>query len=159
MKRRAFITAATGLLAATAGCVGGEPSTPDGGSGGTPTSTPASPSISSRALEPREECVSPDDAAISTDGTTVVVEGCIVGKNGCMVAALASATYDADADELAVRVVTEDDSEPDEACTQQLVNRGYRVTVAFDGALPGTTVVTHDGVEGEQEVARAETGE
>ncbi|MBP1988273.1 hypothetical protein [Halolamina salifodinae] len=152
MERRTFLTAAAGLLAATAGCVGGGPETPDDGPATTPT-----PSITARSLEPLEGCHEAGSALISADGTTVTVEGCIVGKNGCMVAALDSATYDADADELTVRVVTEDESDTDEMCTQQIVHRGYRATVEFDGGLPGTTTVIHDGMDGEQQVAQAET--
>ena len=116
------------------------------------------PTITGRSLEPREDCSEPGSATISTDGTTVTVEGCIVGRNGCMVASLASATYDAEADELAVRVATRDDADTDELCTQQLVERGYTVSVQFDGGLPGTTTVTHDGADGERQVAQSDTG-
>ncbi len=158
MERRTFLTGAAGALAATAGCVGSAPETPDDGSADEATGTPAPPSITSRSLEPREDCPDPGSASISTDDTSVVVEGCITGRNGCMVAALESATYDTEADELSVRVVTEDESDTDEMCTQQIVNRGYRVTVEFDGGLPGTTTVTHNGMDGERQVAQSETG-
>ena len=170
MKRRTLLTGAASALALTAGCAGDAPETPDDGPANTesptptddaetesPTATPAPPSIVSRSLEPREECGEAGSATITTDGAAVVVEGCIVGKNGCMVPSLESAAYDAAADELAVGVVTADSSGEDEACTQQIVHRGYAVTVEFDGGLPGTTTVTHDGMEGEREVARAET--
>ncbi|SFP81252.1 MULTISPECIES: hypothetical protein [Halolamina] len=161
MERRTFLTGAAGALATIAGCVGSAPETPDDGPAATdtPTPTPAAPTIIARSLEPRQDCEQPGSATVSTDGTTVTVDGCIVGKNGCMVASLASATYDADADELGVRVATRDESDEDEMCTQQLVERGYTVTVEFDGGLPGTTTVTHDGVDGEQQVARSRTGE
>ncbi|KPN32250.1 hypothetical protein SY89_03018 [Halolamina pelagica] len=160
MERRTFLTGAAGALTMIAGCVGSNPETPDDGPAAseTPTATPASPTITARSLEPRQDCEEPGSATIAAAGATVTVDGCIVGKNGCMVASLVSATYDADADELAVRVATRDESDEDEACTQQLVNRGYTVTVEFDGGLPGTTTVTHDGVDGEQQVAQSETG-
>ncbi|WP_049979901.1 hypothetical protein [Halolamina rubra] len=161
MERRTLLTGAAGALATIAGCVGSSPETPDDGPAATdtPTATPAAPTITARSLEPREECPEPGSASIAAEGSTVTVEGCIVGKNGCMVASLASATYDAEADELAVRVATRDDTDEDEMCTQQLVERGYTVTVEFDGGLPGTTTVTHDGVDGEQQVAQRQTGE
>ena len=158
MERRTFLAAATGALATTAGCVGSAPETPDSGSADTPSDTPTTPSIVSRSLEPREDCPERGSASISTDGDSVVVEGCITGRNGCMVAALESAAYDAEADELSVRVETEDESEPDEMCTQALVHRGYTVTVEFENGLPGTTTVTHDGADGERQVAQSETG-
>jgi hypothetical protein len=156
MERRTYLTAAAGLLAATAGCVGGAPETP--ADGPETTAAPASPSVTARSLEPREECDRAGSATISTEGATVTVDGCIVGKNGCMAAALESATYDADADELSIRVVTRDDSDGDRMCTQQIVHRGYRVTVEFDGGMPATTTVVHDGAEGERQAAQAETG-
>ena len=157
MERRTFITATAGLLAATAGCVGGAPETPDDGPATTATPTPAAPAITARSLEPREQCDQAGGATISAADGAVTVDGCIVGKNGCMVPALESATYDADADELTVRVVTEDQSDEDEMCTQQIVHRGYRVTVEFAGGLPGTTTVIHDGAEGEREAGQADT--
>jgi hypothetical protein len=159
MERRTFLTGVAGVLAATAGCVGSAPETPDDGPADSDdaTETPTAPSITSRSFEPRDDCKESGSASISADGTSVVVEGCITGRNGCMVAALESATYDAEADELFVRVVTEDESDTDEICTQQIVHRGYRVTVAFDGGLPGTTTVIHDGMDGERQVAQSET--
>ena len=155
MERRTFLTGTAGLLAATAGCVGGAPETPDDGPA--TTETPSQPSISARSLEPREECDQAGSATISAENDTVTVEGCIVGKNGCMVPTLGSATYDVDADELTVRVVTEDESDEGEMCTQQIVHRGYRATVEFEGGLPGTTTVVHDGAEGERQAGQAET--
>ena len=159
MERRTFLTGVAGVLAATAGCVGSAPETPDDGpvDSDDTTETPTAPSITSRSFEPRDDCPEAGSASISTDGSSVVVEGCITGRNGCMVAALEAATYEPDADELSIRVVTEDESDTDEMCTQQIVHRGYRVTVAFDGGLPGTTTVIHDGMDGERQVAQSET--
>ncbi|GAB7094872.1 hypothetical protein JCM30237_20250 [Halolamina litorea] len=161
MERRPFLVGTASVLAATAGCVGDAPTTPDDGPAATDTDTPpmSPPTITDRSFEPRENCPEPGSATVSTDDARVIVEGCIVGRNGCMVASLASATYDAVADELSVRVTTVDESEPDEMCTQQLVHRGYRAEIRFDGGLPATTVVTHDGADGEREVARTEHGD
>ncbi|GAB7012200.1 hypothetical protein [Halolamina salina] len=187
MERRTFLAGTAAALSTVAGCVGDAPETPDGGAeptdtdGGTDTETPetdtpedgtpddtdtptetpsgASTAIVSRSLEQQGDCDSPGSASIAADGATVTVEGCIVGRNGCTYPALESARYDADADELTVRVVAEDKSDPDESCTQALVSRGYVVTVEFDGARPGTTTVVHDGAEGQRQVAQSSTGE
>jgi FtsP/CotA-like multicopper oxidase with cupredoxin domain len=182
MERRTFLAGTVAALSAVAGCVGEPPETPDNGAeptdteeqtgtdtpaDGTPgdTDTPAdtpsgaSTSIVSRSLEQQGDCNSPGNASIATDGATVSVEGCITGRNGCMYPALGAASYDAEADELTVRVTTENESDPDEACTQALVQRGYEVTVEFDGSLPGTTTVYHDSMDEEQQVARSETGD
>jgi hypothetical protein len=181
MERRTFLAGTAAALSTVAGCVGEPPETPDDGAeptdteGETDTDTPedgtpedtdtpadtpsgASTSIVSRSLEQQGDCDSPGSASIATEGTTVTVEGCITGRNGCMFPALAAASYDGDADELTVRVTTEDESDPDESCTQALVQRGYVVTVEFDDTLPGTTTVVHDSMDEEQQVAQSETG-
>ncbi|WP_053948871.1 hypothetical protein [Halolamina sediminis] len=185
MERRTFLAGTVAALSAVAGCVGEPPETPDNGTEptdteegtdseppetdtpedgtpedtDTPTETPAgaSTAIVSRSLEQQGDCDSPGNVSIATEGTTVTVEGCITGRNGCMYPALAAASYDAAADELTVRVTTEDESGPDESCTQALVQRGYVVTVEFDGSLPGTTTVIHDSMDEEQQVAQSET--
>lgn len=158
MDRRTVLTGVGTALAALAGCTSaaneGSPSdtaTPD------PASTPGTQHITNRELELRQNCDSPGAAAISVDGEAVVVEGCIVGKNGCQQPVLDSAVYDADTDELQVRVTTEAPSDT-EACTQALVELPYRVTVRFENGLPGTTIVVHDGANGEQQAGQAETG-
>jgi len=182
MERRTFLAGTVAALSAVAGCVGEPPETPDNGAEptdteeqpetdtpvdgtpgdtDTPTDTPsgASTSIVSRSLEQQGDCDSPGTASIATDGATVTVEGCITGRNGCTFPALAAENYDAEADELTVRVTTEDESGPDESCSQGLVHRGYVVTVAFDGSLPGTTTVYHDSMDEERQVAQSETGD
>lgn len=157
MQRRTFITTvAAAAVTATAGCVaddaGGEPTD-------SPTESPTdepTPSISSQSLEPRETCEEADSASISTESMSVVVDGCIVGRNGCQEPVLDDASYDADADELTVSVTTENTSKA-EACTQALVDLPYRVTVEFEGRLPETTTVVHDGANGTQQAAQAQT--
>lgn len=158
MKRRTFITSAATAFAVTTGCVGSGPETPDNGPATSPPPTGVPPVIIASSLEPRTECNEPGSATISAEEETVIAEGCIVGKNGCQVAALDTANYDVDSDVLHVRVVTADSSDRDEACTQQLVNRGYRITVEFEGPLPARTTVTHDGVNGEQQAGQSNTG-
>lgn len=154
MDRRTLLTGGGAVLATLAGCTG----TPSEGSPtGSPTPTPAPPRITDRSLELREQCERPGTATITTDGDAVVVEGCIVGINGCHRPVLERARYDQAADELQVRVTTEAPATA-EACTQQLVDLPYRVTVTFANGRPGTTTVVHDGANGEQQAGDAETG-
>lgn len=155
MQRRTYLSALVAALGATAGCTnrGSPTDTP----ASTPTATPAPPRITVSSLDPRENCGERGAATIAVEEMTVVVDGCIVGKDGCQRPALDSATYDAEADELRVRVTTEKPSDA-EACTQQLVDLPYTVTVSFENGLPGTTTVVHDGVDGEKQVAQADTG-
>lgn len=164
MQRRSFITTVAAALGTgvTAGCVandpGGDPATGtvQNGSPDSTDSPEPTPSKTGDSLERRDACGGPDTASISAESNVVTVEGCIVGKNSCQVPALADATYDAEADELTVTVTTEKDSEAD-ACTQQLVNLGYTATVEFQGGLPKTTTVIHNGAETDGQVAQAET--
>lgn len=160
MQRRTYLTSIAAALAATAGCTGGSPgnATPTESESPTesPSPTPSQPRITEYSLEGRENCDEPGAADIAVDGQAVIVEGCIVGKDGCQVPVLDSATYDPDADELLVRVTTEKRSDAD-ACTQQLVDLPYRVTVTFENGLPETTRVVHDGVDGERQAGEAET--
>lgn len=158
MQRRTFLISIAAALGATAGCTGG--STGEGGSTegesptASPTPTPSQPRITEYSLEGRENCDEPGAAEIAVDGNDVVVEGCIVGKDGCQVPVLDTVVYEAG--ELEVRVATEKRSDAD-ACTQQLVDLPYTVTVTTENGLPGTTRVIHDGVDGEQQAGQAET--
>lgn len=158
MQRRTYLTSIAAALAATAGCTGG--STGDTGSTESesptesPTATPSQPRITEYSLEGRENCDEPGAAEIAVDGNDVVVDGCIVGKDGCQVPVLDNVV--SEADELEVRVTTEKRTDAD-ACTQQLVDLPYRVTVTFENGLPGTTRVIHDGVDGERQAGKAET--
>jgi hypothetical protein len=158
MERRTYLSAVCATVGAVAGCTNRGASTDTSAATGTPTrtATPAPPKVIDSSLEPRENCRARGAATIAVDGMSVVVEGCIVGKDGCQHPVLDSVTYDEDADELLVRVTTEKRSDAD-ACTQQLVDLPYRVTVTFENGLPGTTRVIHDGVDGERQAGEAET--
>ena len=84
------------------------------------------------------------DAAFDEDGSTVTVTGTIVGSNGCMTADLGSANYDGDADQLDVNVVTKE-REDSGMCTQPLVGIDYEAAFSFDGGIPSSVSVSHDG--------------
>jgi len=158
MERRQYLATIAAALGATAGCTGAADSDASPTDSPTPTQTPtpADPHIADSSFEPRDTCEEQGSAEITVDGQSVVAEGCIVGKDGCQEAVLESATYDAAADQLDVRVITEKRTDSD-ACTQQLVDLPYTATVTFENGLPGTTRVVHDGVHGETEAARADT--
>ena len=179
MQRRTFVTTVAASLGTTAlaGCVSGgsdgaagpgESATDDSDDGPTDTrdqptettdkspDTSEPPALTDRSLERREGCSGTGSASVSTDSNAVVIEGCIAGKNGCQVPKLADAVYDVQADELTVTVTTEDGDDAD-VCTQRIVELGYAATLTFEGGLPKTTVVVHEGAGDEGEVARTET--
>lgn len=158
MQRRTFLSSIAAAFGATAGCTGGSTGESESTEGESPTEsptpTPSQPRITGYSLEGRENCNEPRAAEITVDDNDVVIEGCIVGKNGCQVPMLDTVVYEAD--QLEVRVVTEKHSDAD-ACTQQLIDRPYTVTVTVENGLPGTTRVIHDSVDGEQQAGQAET--
>ncbi|WP_284012093.1 hypothetical protein [Halobaculum litoreum] len=171
MNRRRFVAAVAGAgTFVLAGCTGGA----DGGAGGqngdgtptdepgdgTDTDTPGSgdggtaPAIVDRSFERTGDAADAGDRASVTFGdSSVTCTGVIRGRNGCMQAALGGATYEADADELRVRVTTV--REGGDSCTQQIVNRGYEATVTFEGGLPGRVVVVHESMDGVRTAAEA----
>jgi len=134
---------------------GGDPGTDEqtdtavtDGGGERPTVTDTSFEVTGR-----ESGTQVDEATIQFDAETVRVDGTIWGSDGCKTAALDSANYDSEADELTVAVVTTDREDADGACTQAIVEVGYRAEIRFTGGYPGTVVVTHDRGEGAVEVA------
>lgn len=161
MRRRALLSlAATGLVAGCAGAGDGptgddtETTTATTADATTETSTPA-PRLTDAAFTRRQECPDPGAASVRFEqDPRVLVTGCIRGANGCTVPELADAVYDADAGVLTVTVATREEGGTDRACTQAIVELGYRVTVSFADALPGVVAVVHDGVDGRREVAR-----
>jgi len=94
-----------------------------------------------RSLTRRDACPTPGSASVSWGETAVTVTGCLTGPTGCSVPVLSSADYDADADELAVTVTTEED-DGGGACTQALTDLGYEATMTFENGLPGRVVVS-----------------
>jgi len=84
------------------------------------------------------------DATFDEDENKVFVTGTIEGSDGCKTATLASADYDPSADSLTVDVETVD-REDAGTCTQALVYIDYEVTVTFEGGVPKSITVQHDG--------------
>lgn len=85
------------------------------------------------------------DASFNPDEETVVVTGTIVGSNGCMTADVGDVNYDAESDQLSVDVVTTKRDDAGDVCTQQLVAIDYEATFSFDGRIPSSVSVSHDG--------------
>lgn len=172
MKRRALLraVAATGPVwsATIAGCTGtdvpgdGTPGSPTETGGGTPTPTAtATPTpTSGRTRLTGEEFTVLDSgcgtgsnrATVEWADRTVTVTGVISGRNGCYTAELKNARYVEDADELRVGVRSYNPN-TEAACTQCIVDIEYRSTFEFEGGLPDTVVVGHNG----ERVERAES--
>jgi hypothetical protein len=86
------------------------------------------------------------DIEFDPESGRVLVEGTITGRNGCMTAKLSGASYDAGSDTFKVDVVTvAREGTEDKACTQATIGIGYEGTFSFEGGLPGTVSVSHDG--------------
>jgi hypothetical protein len=163
MRRRVFL-AATASVFATGGCLAGgtesdgERKTPPRKSDATPTTTDrprtgVSPTLVETSFEETGTCESPGSVTITPGDGALTVEGCLEGADGCTVASLEAILFDTATESVSVVVGTDDQSGPDAACTQALVNRGYEVSVAFAGGTPETVTVVHDDVRGRREVA------
>ncbi|UIP00707.1 hypothetical protein Hbl1158_04945 [Halobaculum sp. CBA1158] len=118
---------------------------PDDSTTEPPADDGSSPSITDRSFSRLGDAAEPgESASVAFDGDRVRCAGVIQGRNGCMEAELDSATYDADGDELRVRVTTV--REGGDYCTQQIVDREYEAVVTFAGGLPGAVVVEHESM-------------
>ncbi len=159
MHRRTLLrrTGAIGALA-LAGCTGqaseddgngGDGGGSDGGS--TPTATPNPVTMQDTTFEVTGRGGASDqqgsaDVEFDTADDRLVVTGTIVGSDGCKTAALGDVKYDTEADELRVNVVTKDEEgSEDKMCTQALVDIDYELVVRFDGGIPKSASVSHNG--------------
>ena len=149
MKRRTLLgtIGTTGLVTLT-GCLSddgnGTPSiTGTAAVTPTPMSTPT-PTMTDSAFEVLSQRggTQVDSATVTADGSDIVVEGTIWGSDSCQTAELDSVNYNDGTLTVAVATTTAD--EAGDMCAQQIVEIGYRVTVAFQNGTPDTVVVTHD---------------
>lgn len=119
----------------------------DDGSGSDGDATPelTDSAIEITEISPGEEI---DDADIEfdRDADAVIVDGTIHGSDACQTATLGSVDYDAEADELSVDIVTTlvDDAE-NRTCMQAIVEIDYTARAEFEGGLPSSATVSHDG--------------
>lgn len=162
MKRRTALRLAAAGLAGTvglAGCVSDDGSAPGGSDSATrsptatptrtptptPTATHAAPTVVDRSFQVTGSGCGTGEggASLDLDAPRVVIEGTATAPNGCATARLTDATYDPGTDTLTVVVEV---YEPDDAgvCTQCLTDIDYRLTVRFEGDIPGAVRVRHD---------------
>lgn len=94
--------------------------------------------VSSSVTEPTAD-VSFDDG-----DTTVVVAGTIEGTDTCQTAALRRVTQNASDGSLQVDVETTDRKKAN-GCTQAIVYIDYEAVIRFDGGIPSTVSVSHNG--------------
>lgn len=154
MKRRTILRSlgswAAFAIPVSAGCTkpdpsgGGSPESPTGTVTETPTS--GGPTLSGRSFEILNIGSETDSnkATITWLERTVRVTGVISGANGCYKAKLQNAEYDSEHDELQVDVKSYN-SNPDGFCTQAKVYIDYRASFEFEGGLPRTVIVRHNG--------------
>jgi hypothetical protein len=83
----------------------------------------------------------------------VTVTGTIEAPDPCHEATIVNATYDAEANALALSVGTESG---DGMCQDCVGGVEYEATVTFDGALPASTTVDHEGTDGATIVTETE---
>lgn len=160
MHRRTILHAAVAAVTLpVAGCVGNGPdgSGPDdpdgtgdgsdgtaGGSDETDDGDGDAPTLVDATLDRRGDCSdSGATATVAFDAETVTVDGCLEASNGCVYPELADAEYADGAFVVSVEGV--DESDPDEMCTQAIEYRAYEVAATFDGSVPATVEVHHDG--------------
>lgn len=169
MNRRELLQAAGASAGALlAGCL--DDGTGGGnGLGNTPTNSPtdsptptSSPTASPSATEPDNpssvsgtsfdivsvDCGEGENQATVSFSEHVSIKGVVRGSNTCYTAELKSTDYDARADRLAVQVRSYvPDSDQSGGCAQCIVDIEYNAEVRFDGDLPETVVVKHNGKE------------
>ena len=84
------------------------------------------------------------DVSFDEAESKVFVTGTIEGNNGCKTARLGRVKYNHSDDRLSVDVETVD-RENAGTCTQQLVYIDYAATIEFEGGIPGSASVSHNG--------------
>lgn len=141
--RRRFLTRAGPAIAlGLAGCATSPPG-----------SNPPTPELVGRSFRTEKpQCGERRHAADvtfeDTDGGRVVLTGTIAGANTCQIAALGGVALDETA--LDVTVTTKnkyaDDPDTTPVCGQCIVEVDYRGVFRFDGGLPSTVRVFHEGV-------------
>lgn len=155
MDRRTLLyKAGVGVVAVgVAGCLGGAPRAGDGTDSPSDASTPAL-ADTHFAIESAVSGQRLDEATVSTDGSDVVVDGTIHGNNGCYTAELSDATVEGGRLTVTVRSFERPQTGTESvACTQAIVEMGYRVTATFEGGLPDAVTVIHETPAGTTTVA------
>lgn len=166
---RAGGAASVGLLA---GCIDRYRDTPDGaapanGTAGTTTTSDATTGTTDGEPMLRSDSFEILDAGCGTVGNeasvqfdenddAVTVEGTIAGSDSCAVARLTSAKYDDG--RFTVTVETKRKTTGTMGCAQCITEIRYRARFAFEGRLPASVAVVHDGQGGRETVTTATPG-
>jgi hypothetical protein len=158
VKRRTILSRVGALgTAGLAGCVSGADDGGASGGGGTTNETTTdssmTPTLEGATIEVQaNDCGQERSEATVSFAEDVTVEGTIWAPNPGWTAVLTDATYDADADELAVTVGVEegDDDGPVVQCIAEIQ---YRATATFADGEPGSVTVTHETNDGTETVA------
>lgn len=161
MNRRSFLVGFA-VVAASAGCLGGdsgEPS-PTPAESPTPTETPTpvpppEPTVESDFTVTDRSCGTGENAAsISFEDGSVTVDGTIRGSNTCDTAVLDSIEWPDDT--LTIRVkATQMKTTETVACGQCITDIRYTAELSIDGPLPDRVKVVHDTSTGTETVATA----
>lgn len=151
MQRRALLKRTAALVTAgtLAGCVGNQYGMDDDTAAAPATSGSQPPTLTDRTLSVTDSgCGNETNtASVSFDDgkRLVTVTGTITGSDACKTATLKDATYDSNADELAVTVAATNRDDAD-MCAQCLTEIDYEAEFSFDGGLPSSVTVDHDSL-------------
>lgn len=107
-------------------------------------------SIKQTTLEGRSTC---QDPSVTFETGKITVVGCVTGPNGCHKPVVKRTTAEDAAIELVIESV--DTSSGMTACTDVIVENGYRVTIQTAGQPAETVSVVHDDMTGQQTVTTA----
>ena len=113
------------------------------------------PSIESSSITTGErQCGSRNDATVAFEDAAVAIDGTVAAPDPCREAAIETAEYDAEADELRVAVGTAEAG--DDICADCIAEVAYEARVEFADGLPGRSVVRHEGPGGDSEIVADE---
>jgi len=145
MDRRKFLTAAAGGLVVGAGCIG----TPGGdddesGGAGSPTDGDGGNDVET-TFELTDAELTPDEPpVVAVADDTVTARGTVrYGSSSCGTVRLAHAGYERSQDRLDLLVVAADASGDAGACTDDLVETGYRAEATVPGRLRRVAATEH----------------
>ena len=105
--------------------------------------------IDDTTLEQHSQC-NTTTVNFDQEVNTVTVIGCVRGSNGCHEPVLEEAVIDGST--LQVTVKSEDTSLENRTCTSVIAENGYRLTVQLTGGVPDSVTVTHDDMDGVEQV-------
>ncbi|WP_253184617.1 hypothetical protein [Natrialba sp. SSL1] len=94
----------------------------------------------------------PPAVAYDADSREIQVSGVFPIGNSCYSSQIEEPEYDADTDELTVRIGREHDGS--DTCEDVFTATSYRIIVEFEGAAPATVVAIENGAYGREETRK-----